>query len=336
MSFLTFRIIFLASIISLALSLPLSWITRRLGLVDVPGSAPHKQHASPAPLAGGLIILCTIVITGLIEGNLKLPEILAIFLPGLIVFVFGVWDDLHGLSAPWKLLGQLLGTFALIRLGVQIRLFDQLPWANLGITVLWMVGITNAYNFVDSMDGLANGLACLAAAFFMLVTFDSGQTVLSVFSAVILGACFGTYYFTAPPARFFLGDSGAQFLGFTLAGLAIAYSPLGFLRVQSWFVPIMLVGVPIFDTTLVVVSRLRRHRPVYRAGRDHTYHRLVALGVDSSRAVLTMHFVAGLLGCLAFIALSLPPVAANAVFITCLVGGLIGIIVLDSKKIWPL
>lgn len=334
MAFLTFPVIFLASLIALALSLPVSWLSRRLGLLDMPGSAPHKQHTSPVPLAGGLVILCTILLTCLVKGSLRLPVILAILLSGLIIFIFGLWDDLRGLSAPWKLLGQLLGTLLLIKLGVQIRLFDQLPWLNLVITFLWMVGITNAYNFVDSMDGLANGLACLAAAFFMLVTYDSGQYELSVFSAGILGACLGVYYFTAPPAKFFLGDSGAQFLGFILAALAIAYSPLGFLRTQSWFIPILLVGVPIFDTTLVVFSRLRRGRPIYRAGLDHTYHRLVALGLDAFRAVLSMHFAAGLLGCLAFITLSLPPIAANIVFGLCLLGGGAGILILDNKKHW--
>jgi UDP-GlcNAc:undecaprenyl-phosphate GlcNAc-1-phosphate transferase len=252
----------------------------------------------------------------------------------LIVFFFGVIDDRRGLSAPWKLLGQLLGTGLMISLGVQIHLFDQYPWLDLVITVLWMVGITNAYNFVDSMDGLANGLACLAAAFFMLVTFDSGQGELSVFSALLFGACVGVYYFTFPPARFFLGDSGAQMLGFLLAGLAIAYTPLGFLRTQSWYIPILLMGVPIFDTTLIVVSRLRRSKPIYRAGQDHTYHRLVKLGLDSNRAALTMQFVAGFLGCLAFITLSLPPLAANIVFFACLIGGFLGIIFLDSQRVW--
>lgn len=335
MTFLTFRVIFTAAVIGLAFSLPASWLTHRLGLVDRPGSAPHKQHRFPMPLAGGLTIVCTLVIVSLIEGILTQEQVASILLPGMIVFLFGVWDDYRRLSAPWKLLGQGIATLILIQSGVQIRLFDQLPWINLVITFVWMVGITNAYNFVDSMDGLANGLACLAAAFFMLVTFDSGQTDLSVFSAVILGACIATYFFTAAPAKFFLGDSGAQFLGFTLAGLAIVYNPLGFLRIQSWYVPILLVGVPIFDATLVVISRLRRGLPIYQAGRDHTYHRLVALGLDSNRAVLTMQFAAGLLGCLAFIALSLPPLAANAIFVVCLAGGVIGIFLLDRKKYWP-
>jgi UDP-GlcNAc:undecaprenyl-phosphate GlcNAc-1-phosphate transferase len=302
--------------------------------MDTPGSAPHKQHPTAVPLAGGPVIFISLVIAALLENVLTIKSIWSIVLPGLIVFLFGIVDDRRGLSAPWKLLGQLLGTGLMISLGVQIHLFDQYPWLDLAITVLWMVGITNAYNFVDSMDGLANGLACLAAAFFMLVTYDSGQGELSVFSALLFGACVGIYYFTFPPARFFLGDSGAQMLGFLLAGLAIAYTPLGFLRTQSWYIPILLMGVPIFDTTLIVVSRLRRNKPVYRAGQDHTYHRLVKLGLDPNRAALTMQFAAGFLGCLAFITLSLPPLAANIVFFACIIGGLLGIVYLDSQRVW--
>jgi UDP-GlcNAc:undecaprenyl-phosphate GlcNAc-1-phosphate transferase len=335
MSSITFRVIFISVLAGLVIGLPLFWLTRRLNLLDQPGSAPHKLHKSPVPLAGGLVVYLSVMIIGLITGALSHPNVQAILLPATIVFIFGLWDDIRGLSAPWKLLGQLLATVCILLLGVQIRLFDQLPWLNLLITVLWIVGVTNAYNFVDSMDGLANGLGILAAAFFMLVTFDSSQHDLSLMSTILLGAGIGVFFYTASPAKFFLGDSGAQFLGFVMAGLGIAYNPVGFLRIQSWFVPILLVGVPIFDAALVIFSRLRRGKPIYRAGVDHTYHRLVSLGLHSNRAVLTMQFAALLLGCLAFIALTLPPLAANLIFFTCLMGGLIFILYLDSKKRWP-
>jgi UDP-GlcNAc:undecaprenyl-phosphate/decaprenyl-phosphate GlcNAc-1-phosphate transferase len=335
MTFFSFRIIFTTLLISLALGLPAFWLAPKLRLLDFPEAAPHKLHHNPMPLVGGLVIFLTVLLGGLFQGAFRLPVIGSLILPAAIVFIFGLWDDLRGLSAPWKLVGQLIAATLMILLGIQIRLFDQLPWLNLLITYLWMIGITNAFNFVDSMDGLATGLGILAAGFFMLVTYDSEQIGLSLFSAILVGACMGSFYYTASPAKFFLGDSGAQFLGFILAGLAIEYSPLGFLRTQSWFVPILLVGVPIFDTSLVVVSRLRRRKPVYRAGLDHTYHRLVKLGLNSNRAVLTMHFVAILLGCLAFIALSLPPMVANTIFLTVVVFGIALLFYLDRQSIWP-
>lgn len=335
MTFFSFRVIFTTLLISLALGLPAFRFAPKFRLLDFPDTAPHKLHHSPVPLVGGIVIFLTVLLGGLFQGALELPPIWSFVLPAIIVFLFGLVDDLRGLSVFWKLIGQLLATTLMITFGVQIRLFDQFPWLNVLITYIWMVGITNAFNFVDSMDGLATGLGVLAAGFFMLVTFDSEQLNLSLFSAILVGACLGSFYYTATPAKFFLGDSGAQFLGFILAGLAIEYNPLGFLRIQSWFVPIMLVGVPIFDTTLVVVSRLRRGNPIYRAGRDHTYHRLVKLGLGSNRAVLSMHFAALLLGCLAFIALSLPPLLANAIFMTAVLIGLAGLFYLDNRMIWP-
>ena len=332
MTFLTFRTIFLSTSLALLIGLPAAWLARRLKLLDQPAGEPHKQHALTVPLAGGLVILIIVLGVALFEGLWNQAAIRSILLPGLIVFAFGLWDDHRHLSALWKLVGQLLATVILILLGVQIRLFDTLPWLNIAITVLWVVGITNAYNFVDSMDGLATGLAALTAAFFMLVTYDSNQLDLSSLSAILVGACIGCFYYTAPPAKFFLGDSGAQLLGFLLAGLAIAYNPLGFLRIQSWYVPILLLGVPIFDMILVVYSRLRRGKPVYQAGRDHTYHRLVALGLDTNRAVLTMQFAALLLGCLAFIALAQPPLIANLIFGGCLIAGMAALLILDHRK----
>src|SRR3972149_3753355 len=131
---------------------------------------------------------------------------------------------------------------------------------------LGIVGITNAFNFVDSMDGLALGLAGIAAAFFMLVTIDSAQPILAALSAVVFGATIGAYFFNAAPARMFLGDSGSQLLGFLLAAIGIAYTPAsaGLPQGVTWFTPILVLGVPIFDMGLVVISRLRSRRPTCR------------------------------------------------------------------------
>ncbi|NUM43958.1 MAG: undecaprenyl/decaprenyl-phosphate alpha-N-acetylglucosaminyl 1-phosphate transferase [Anaerolineales bacterium] len=335
MTFLTFRIIFLAGTISLLISpLLIKWMTRA-GIVDKPGSAPHKQHQGAVPIAGGGVIFLTTLTVLLTQESLHEATIWQIMWPSLVVFAFGLWDDMKGASARFKLVGQLLGTIILIVLGIQVQLFDpRLNWLNIGLTIFWVVGITNAFNFVDSMDGLASGLAGLAAAFFMLATYDSGQPTLSLFSAVLVGVCLGAYFFNATPAHYFLGDSGAQWLGFSLASLAIAYNPEGFLRTQSWYLPILLVGVPIFDTTLVVFSRLRRGKPIYRANMDHTFHRLVAFGMSRNRAVLFMHVVALLLGCLAFMALELPPVWANSAFGMCLLAGVGGILWFDNRTRW--
>ncbi len=332
MTLTTFRIVFLSTLAALITGWLAARLARQAGLMDVPGSEAHKQHHLPTPLAGGITLVVTLLLVGLPERILFDQAIWPILAAGGVVFIFGLADDRFRLAARWKLVGQVLAALLLVGLGVSVRLFSQ-DWLNVALTLFWLVGITNAFNFVDSMDGLASGLAGLTAAFFMLVAINSGQTSVSLFGALLLGACVGMYYYTSAPARFFLGDSGAQSLGFLLAGLAIVYSPAGYLRIQSWFIPILLVGVPIFDTALIVFSRLRRGKPVHLSGMDHTYHRLVGFGLDPTRAVLTMQFIAMLLGCLAFISLSLPPLVANAVFAACVIVGLCMVVLMERIPI---
>jgi UDP-GlcNAc:undecaprenyl-phosphate GlcNAc-1-phosphate transferase len=331
MTLLSFRVIFGAALVALIAAPLSSFLTRRLKLIDIPNSAPHKLHRAATPIGGGMTILATLLVIGIWQNIWASQTVLALSLSSGVIFIFGLLDDKYNLPVLAKLAGQLAATGLLIWMGVQVLLFHQ-NWVNLTLTALWVVGITNAYNFVDSMDGLAVGLGVQAAAFFMLVTNDSGQADLSLLSTILLGAGLGCYYFNAAPARFFLGDSGSQFLGFLMAGLAIAYNPPGFEPLASWYVPILLMGVPIFDISLVIVSRLRRHKAVYQSSRDHTYHRLVALGMSSNRAVLTMHVVALLLGCLAFIALDMQPLVSNLIFGLVILSGILALVFLDRKS----
>jgi UDP-GlcNAc:undecaprenyl-phosphate GlcNAc-1-phosphate transferase len=180
------------------------------------------------------------------------------------------------------------------------------------------------------MDSLAVGLAAIASVFFLVVTIDSNEFDLAFLSALVLGSCIGMFYYNATPARTFLGDSGAQFLGFMLATVAMAYTPQGFPQPSSWFVPILLLSVPIFDTSLVVISRLRRGLPIYQAGQDHVYHRLTRLGMSSIQSVTIMHVAALLTGCLAFMALSLSPLWANLLFGLILLCGAISLFWLEK------
>lgn len=333
-TFTTFRVIFEAALVAVALGPLACWLARKIGLVDIPNSEPHKQHSGAMPIAGGTILFISVIVVGLAEQSIEVVSIRPIMLAATITYLFGLWDDYKGLSPLVKLIGQVLAAILLIRLGVHVRLFTE-DWLNWALTVFWVVGVTNAYNFVDSMDGLADGLAGLAFAFFMLATIDSHQHHLSLFSTILMGACLGSFYFNSPPARYFIGDSGSQFLGFVLAAIGIAYNPVGFSRFASWYVPIMLMGVPLFDATLVIFSRTLRGRPVYKAARDHTFHRLVSLGMSTNRAVLTMHGAAVFLGCLAFIALDLPPLLANTVFATVFLLGLGVLLALDNRRWWP-
>ena len=327
-----FPLIFWAILTTLAVTPIAIRVATHFQLIDQPNSSPHKIHRNPIPKAGGLALGLAVISINLLSGNMASEAIRAILLASGIIFLFGLLDDAYRLSPGWKLIGQILGTVILISQGVHIRMLGSLTVLNMALTLIWMIGITNAFNLVDSMDGLAVGLAAIASAFFMLVTLDAGQPPLSLLSAVILGSSIGLMYFNTLPAHTFLGDSGAQFLGFILAALAIDYTPPGLPQPSSWFVPIMLLSVPIFDTSLVVLSRLRQRKAVYQAGLDHTYHRLVNLGLPSSRAVLTMHLSAIVSGCLAFMALPLPPLWANLIFISALLTGLIVLFWLEKKE----
>lgn len=342
-------ITFEAILLSLLLVAVLSWVSIRLAwylkLIDLPGSAPHKQHTQPTPVAGGIALVLTLLISAWLFGILRDLNVTVTILAGSIVFIFGIWDDFKDIHPLVKLSGQIIAAVVLIRMGVYVRIFESpeffirgsdvvnvyLDWL---LTIFWIVGITNAFNFVDSMDGLAVGLGGLAAAFFMLVTFDAQQPILSLYSALIIGVCVGLYFFNSPSALLFLGDSGAQTLGFILAVLAIAYRPQGANQSSSWFVPIMLLGVPIFDATLVVISRLRRKQPLFRAARDHTYHRLLKLGLSSTRAVLVMQGTALILGCLAFVVLPQPPLIANVVFIFIVLLSMLALFFLVRREDW--
>lgn len=315
---------------AIVLSLLAIWIAKRMGLIDVPGTAAHKQHAWPTPLAGGIAMVLSMLVLLTIFSLWQKP-FSSLMAATAIVFVFGLWDDSKGLSAPKKLAGQTLASIVLIASGNYVKflsgfdieflppsLITILSW---GITIIWLVGITNSINLIDSMDGLALGVSGITFAFFIGMTVVSQQLALARFCGILLGICIGLYVYNISPARLFLGDSGAQTLGFILAAVAFMYTPKDFPQASSWFVPIMVLGVPVFDTTLVVISRLRHHKPVFRGDRSHVYHRLITLGLAPGRAVLIVHMASLILSCLAFVALYLVPWKANLVFaLTVMVG----------------
>ena len=318
-----FPIILISLVTTIVLSPLAVRLARRYGWVDIPGSAPHKQHGVPTPLAGGPILGLAILACYLILRPPADPAVIGMLAGAGLVAVGGMVDDRVGLSPLVKLLIQIVATLLLIIVGVRVHV-TQTDAIDLALTFLWVVGMVNAFNFVDSMDGLALGLAGIASAFFMLVTIDSAQPVLAVLSAAILGTAVGGFLYNASPARLFLGDSGAQLLGFLLAALGIAYIPAraGLPQGVSWFTPILLLGIPIFDMSLVVFLRLIRRELVYRAGNDHTYHRLLRLGLDPIRSVLLMHIAAVILGLIAFMALDASVLVANLIFAGVVVVGI--------------
>lgn len=334
--------IFVSFLGSIILGYPVSYFATRINLIDVPGSAPHKQHRRPTPLAGGILIAAMFLVLATVYQQFLSREILAVLIGTLVIFIFGLWDDLKGLSAGPKLVGQLIASIILISLGVQVRFMTILFSAdfmspvlaqllNILITLFWLIGITNALNMIDSMDGIVAGLGVIASALFMWAASQSGQPMLSFWAACLLGISAGLYFWNGLAVRFFLGDSGAQTLGFLLASFGILYNPLNRSPESSWIVPILLLGVPIFDTSLVVLSRLRRKQSVGSGRRDHTYHRFIRLGMRPRYAVLSVHAMALIISSLAFFTFSLQPWVALICFTGAILGGLIFLLWLERQ-----
>ena len=170
----------------------------------------------------------------------------------------------------------------------------------------------------------------MSAAFFLVVSLTTGQTTLIYFCAILLGICIGLYFFNSHPASLFLGDSGAQTLGFFLAAVAIIYNPNTGIQSSTWFVPILIFYVPLFDLMLVVVSRLRRNKRIQKASRDHTYHRLADRGIPIHHSVLIMHGVSLIMSMVGYLCLNLPILFANIVFCLALSLGVAAFLELDK------
>ena len=302
----------------------------RLGVVDMPGA--RKIHASPIPLLGGVAVYLAFVLAVLLLGGDHPPGFLrqpaAILAGGSLVAAVGFWDDSRGkrLGPLTKLAAEFLGAAILIWAGVQVEFLRQ-PELNAAVTVLWVVGITNAVNFLDNMDGLSTGVAAVAAAFFFLLAITNGQFLVASMSAALLGAALGflRYNFiltgSSGKATIFIGDMGALFLGFVLAALGIKLR-FDNTDLVTWMIPVLVLGLPVFDTTLVTISRLRRRVAPYVGGKDHFSHRLVTLGLTRREAVLVLYLIAVAFGMCALFLLSASVeegyFTAGVVSVTCL------------------
>ena len=295
-----FIFIFLIALALTALSTPL---VRRLamwtGFVDIP--ATRKLHRDPMPLMGGVAIiagaiLAFLLVALIIPQDVRAQEVIGVLLASTLVAVVGLIDDRRQLPAWAKLGGQLIAAAIVAYLGVRVRLGVP-EWTNYLITFLWLIGITNAMNFMDNMDGLSAGVSGVAAAFMLLLGALNDQYLVAALAAGILGACLGFLRYNFKPARIFMGDAGSMFLGFLLAVLGIQLRFPDNVRFVTWMVPVFILGLPIFDTTLVVISRLRRRvNPFTTAGKDHLSHRLVRKGFTQREAVMALYLIAGAFG----------------------------------------
>lgn len=285
-------------VLSVALTPAARYLAPRLGVMDIPSA--RKVHHSPVPRLGGMAIYLAVLAAAVVLGErYNFAQFGSIIVGATAVSFMGLVDDRWGLRPTVKLIGQTLAALLLWATGVRVGTFGYPP-ADFLLTIFWIIYITNAINLLDNMDGLAGGVAAIAAAHFALMCSFSGQYLVGALAMAVLAACIGFLFYNLNPASIFMGDSGALFLGFTLAAIGIKLRFPENVTFVTWMVPVLVMGLPIFDTALVSLSRLRRGlNPLTTPGKDHVSHRLVAAGLSPREAVLTLYVVSFVLGLLA-------------------------------------
>jgi UDP-GlcNAc:undecaprenyl-phosphate GlcNAc-1-phosphate transferase len=290
---------------ALVLSLGLTPLFRKIALrtqfMDTP-QGQLKKHTAPVPYLGGLAIYFSFLLT--LQGVLNLApppdaaKLSALLIGGTVVCLLGLVDDLFSLSPGTKFLVQAAAAALLIAFGVQLS-FTAVTWAAWGLTALWVVGVTNALNLVDIMDGLAGGLAAVAALGFLFVSLSGEHAYVDVAAAALAGSVLGFLPYNVQPARIYMGDSGALFLGFILAGIAMGQSYTE-IHPVSLYAPILILGIPIYDTLLVMALRTLKGRSMFQGSNDHLALRLRALGWNVKPIVMTLWTAGALLSAAAF------------------------------------
>jgi UDP-GlcNAc:undecaprenyl-phosphate/decaprenyl-phosphate GlcNAc-1-phosphate transferase len=303
---------FMAFAIALAassfLTMPVRELALRVGLVDHPG--PRKVHAAPMPLLGGLAIYCGVVLAVLVamEPSAR-SQMVGIFLGATLICVVGVLDDSGMLHHQVKLfVGMPAAALILLASGVRSEFFETFrpgPYslmADSALTIFWVVAITASFSIFDHMDGLCAGVAAIAAFVFAIYAYRSGQSLVTTLGAAVMGAALGFLLWNFKPAKIFMGDAGAMLLGFLMATLSVKLRPAAIHHRISWMLPLLILAVPIFDTTLVIISRSRRGLvPFATPGKDHTAHRLSNCGLGQRSAVLCLYAVGGFFGLIALL-----------------------------------
>ena len=303
-------LLFLGSYLLVGLLTPLMRkIALATDVVDKPNTA-HKSHKQPVPYLGGVAIIIGIIVvaysTSLVSNFTKNTFWLAtsVLAPALVLGLIGLWDDMKNLSPLPRFVAQTIaGIFtAFILLATKnvgnptgSKIFDTV------ITVIWVVGICNSINFFDNLDGGAAGTVAASSTALAILALNGDQYLIAALSTVTAGATMGFLIWNKSPARIYMGDAGALFLGVLLATLTIRLHPNSDTQLGSYFTPIFLLAVPILDTTVAVISRLKRNASPFQGGQDHLSHRLIRAGLSRRKAAVTLWSLSGLFGLVAIL-----------------------------------
>lgn len=322
---------------SLGLTIPVRHLALRYGMVDRPG--PRKVHLKPIPLLGGIAIYLGFVLAIVLTlRGIPQQQITGILAGATLLATVGLLDDGGLLHHQVKLfIGMPAAACFLLASGIRAQFFSAFVHGTLGValdacfTLFWVVGITASFSILDHMDGLCAGIAAVAAAFFTISAAVNHQTLVQTLGAATLGAALGFLRWNFNPAKIFMGDGGAMFLGFLMATLGLKVRPDAVSFPVSWLVPILILGVPIFDTAMVSISRARRGLlPFASPGKDHTAHRLSNLGLGHRGAVVTLYGLAVAFGCAGLLVPYVSPGIAYVLAGTTIVLGLIAVALLEG------
>jgi len=271
------------------------WISRlafRIGAVDKPNK--RKVHATVMPRLGGLAVFAGFMAIAVIFYGFD-TRVLGIMAGGSLILLLGMLDDKYDLPARYKLLGQIAAALIVVLTGTVIRFVDNpfdgyigLGAFSIPLTILWIVGITNALNLIDGLDGLASGISLIALVTFTVMAYRTEQFTVAMLALILSGAVLGFLKHNFHPASIFLGDSGAMFLGFMISSLAV----MGLLKsvtAVTFIAPIVVLAVPIFDTTFAILRRFLNGKPIMHADKGHLHHRLLSYGLNHKQAVLVIY-----------------------------------------------
>ncbi len=303
----------------------------KVGAVDVPKDG-RRMHKVPIPRLGGLAIfigfMVSVLILGSVRGNVQMQSIL---LGSVIIVVLGVVDDICPLPALLKFVVQIAAALIPALNGVVIQAFsnpnifsESLYWVlgplSIPFTVLWIVAITNAVNLIDGLDGLANGVSAISATTMLVIALLASEAEVAIVMAALVGACVGFMPYNLNPAKMFMGDTGATFLGYILATMSIQ-GLFKFYAVISFAVPFLILGLPIFDTAFAFIRRIAHGQSPMHADRGHIHHRLIDMGLNQKQAVATLYVISAIMGLSAVVLTTGGEQKAMLFFLTlCIVG----------------
>jgi UDP-GlcNAc:undecaprenyl-phosphate GlcNAc-1-phosphate transferase len=326
-------------------SLALAWvltpvmlrIATRKGIFDAPID-DRKAQKSAVPYLGGLAIVLAFAATVLLAGLVTDPPsglgaLAAVLGMGVVLALMGLVDDLRGLSPYLRLVVEIAAGVVVYLTDPGIT-FPGPQWLDLLVTVAWVVGVTNAFNLLDNMDGLSAGVATVAGLSFCVIAAANGQFLVAALSAALAGCACGFLRHNFHPAKIYMGDAGSLFLGFLLAFLAVRLKLADAPQTVALFVPVLVLGVALLDTTLVTVNRLRHHRSPMQGGRDHVSHRLVWIGIPVPVSVGLIYGLAASLGFLGLLLSRLDTTSGLMLVGFVLIVGLAAFVLLSAVPVY--